>query len=110
MARLTEIVVEVADVTAAARFYSGLGLTLRRSGTWEDGEYAELADDDGRVLMVVDGDAGPRLTLTVDDAAATLGAAVDAGAVVERDPAPGGGGTWATARDPFGVALGFWSR
>ncbi|HEX9889600.1 MAG TPA: VOC family protein [Nitriliruptorales bacterium] len=110
MTQLREIVVEVSDVDAAARFYVARGLHERRRGRWEAGPFVALEDDDGVRLMLVEGDGGVRLALTVADAVGSLASAEADGAQRDADPSRGGGGTWAPARDPFGNAIGFWSR
>ena len=110
MTRLREVVVAVGDVAAATDFSEGLGLQLSKSGTWERGAYAELSDPEGLRVMLVEGDAPVRLTFTVADAAEALDDAVSRGAAADGDVTAGGGGRWATAVDPWGNPLGFWSR
>lgn len=109
MIEVREIVIEVPDVEDAAAFYTGLGMREHGRGTWEGGPYVALADDLGGRVMLVEGDGGVRLTLNVDDAHGSLADAERRGARRESEPAPGGGGTWAPSRDPWGNRIGFWS-
>ena len=107
--RLREVVVEVRDVVSAARFYEGVGLELVGHGRWERGDYAELSDPEGLKLMLIEGEGGIRLAFTVEDVPASLAGVVSDGGSVQVPPTPAGGGVWATALDPWGTPLGFWS-
>ncbi|MDQ4130842.1 MAG: VOC family protein [Actinomycetota bacterium] len=107
--RLREVVVEVGDVAGAAAFYGRLGLELVKQGHWEGGDYAELSDPEGLKVLLIEGDGGVRLAFTVEDVHAALADAAVEGAVIQAPATPAGGGLWATAADPWGNAIGFWS-
>lgn len=107
--RLREVVVEVGDVPAAARFYGARGLELVKHSRWEGGAYAELSDPEGLKLVLVEGNGGVRLSFSVEDARLALANAAADGALVQHAAVPVGGGLWGKVLDPWGNPLGFWS-
>ncbi len=96
-------------MTAAVDFYARRGLRLVKQGRWEGSDYAELYDPEGLKVLLIEGDGGVRLAFTVEDVRAALADAAVEGATIHTPATSAGGGLWATASDPWGNAIGFWS-
>lgn len=96
--------INVSDVVAAVRFYTGLGLTLRGDrpdfgfgGAWLDAGGQQVHLIEGAVPAA----EGQHFALLFGDLDATVGA-LRAGGLEVSDPLPVGAGRQAFVRDPSG--------
>jgi len=104
---IREVVVQVADVTAAIDFYRSQGrFRLVRTAEHDGATIAELDAGGTRVTLVPAEGPGVWIVLATEDAAAERDRLAAAGVAAEVVEVPDG--VWVPFTDPWGNRLGFW--